>query len=153
MPRVTPAEHFRRHQFLRMLWTEPGLDELFALLPVQAQWEIHKYYQPDADLTAADFEVNHLGLNQIQPQLAHLAGRHFHMLESAFIQLSRNYGADSQQIRKAVGQDIHRQYVTKHPDSKVSISVIANPEPDAQKLARALLSLAIHQKRDETTKP
>ena len=125
-----------------MLWTEPGLDECFALLSVRAQQEIHRYYQPNVDLTEDDFEACRQAIYRTDPQLTHQAGKHFHLLESTFIHLSRNCGASGQQIRQAVTCATHKQYKAKHPDSKISLSFIANPEPDAQKLARAFIQLA-----------
>lgn len=128
-----------------MIWTDPGLQGLFGPLTVEVQWQLHEYYQPSLDLDEASLTRLRTELDQPKPSLAHQAGKHFKLLESTFIRLSREYGATSQQIRRAVSNVTHQQYKSKHPNSKVSLSAIANPDPDARRLARAFIALAIHQ--------
>lgn len=151
MPRVTNSEHYRRHRFLQMLWREPGLDIFFALLPTPAQWQLHSYHQPDVDLDQASFTDQRLVIDHRDPALAHTAGKHFKLLESAFVAASREFGVDKNQMNRAVLAAAARNNSPIRPakrggkagraPSPVHIAVIAKP-PDAGHVSRVFWRLA-----------
>jgi hypothetical protein len=130
-----------------MIWTEPGLSSLFALLPLQAQWDLHDYYQPDQELDEAAFNQSRAELDRSRPYLIHQAGKHFRVLESTFVKLSRDYGVDPEQMSRAINYATHQQARSRDPHSKVTLSFVAKPL-NPRKLARVFIQLALHQARD-----
>jgi hypothetical protein len=70
------------------------------------------------------------------PSLCHVAGKHFKLLESAFVAASRAYGADEQQMRRAI-----TAATAKLNSRGIRISVIAKPL-DAEQVARVFMRLS-----------
>lgn len=142
MPRVTNSEHYRRHQFLQMLWREPGLDVFFSLIGTTAQWRLHDYYQPDKDLDEADFNRHRKAVDRDNPLLTHVVGKNFRTIESAFVVVSREFGVDQNQMCRAIAAATSRSgRRTAARSSSVHVSVIAN-SPDPRRVARVFLRLA-----------
>jgi hypothetical protein len=153
MPRVTSLEHYRRHRFLQMLWREPGLDIFFALLLTPAQWQLHEYYQPDEDLDELEFSQQRGSIDRRHPTLCHVAGKHFKLIESAFIAASREFGANEAQMNRAVmGSmvNLRSRGKARISPSSTQIAFIANPL-NAQKMACIYLRLAAHEQDKRPT--
>lgn len=155
MSRVTLAEHYRRHQFVRMLFDETKLQVLFALVDPGKQYELHDYYATDKDFDEGEYEAYRRDRDLVDPSLANRAGKHFKAVEDAFIEASRRLGVTDEQRRRAVeASGVQSQYVAQrsHSNSRTpgrparnrnfSIVAIAKPTPDFQKLARALIAEA-----------
>ncbi len=163
MPRITPKEQYRRHEFLRMLLEDPSLHIFFGLLSINAQMEIHQFYKSSLDMTESEF-IDHVKYqNQIDPSLRHRAGKHYKFLEEAFVIASRAYGADDKMIIEAVSNcasKIHSSHdksneskrmtapsktgdmAAKKRRSSVSVIPIVRAEIDVEKLGRVLIKLA-----------
>lgn len=163
MPRVTSSEQFRRHRFVRMLFLEPGMHVLFALLSFRDQQTLHLYYATDDDLNEREFGERRRELDRRHPSLSHRAGRCFRVLERAFIEASRAHGVTKEQMRQAV--ELHhqrqgvqrpsprRQGASRQSSRDVVVLPVARPTPDSRKLAVALTELArlqLAQKRART---
>lgn len=161
MPRITNQEHYRRHCFLRMLWCDPGLNIFFALLSVSAQWQLHEYYRPAEDLNEAEFKRHCQAIVTKAPQLRHVVGKHFKVIEDLFVAASKAFGVDQAQMRQAVAMAIacndktlnrpkpkDQTRSSRSGSSNIGIAAIAKPL-DIDKLGTAFLILAGHMTREK----
>lgn len=108
MPRVTPSTHYQRYTFLRAAWLE--FPKLYVLLPLEAQWQVHEFYQPSQEFTQDELTAHIKALSETKPALVHQVGKHFRLLETVFTVISeqlditkedgyRMLGAAVQQIK------------------------------------------------------
>ncbi|PPI07380.1 hypothetical protein [Rathayibacter sp. AY1B8] len=154
MPRVDSAEHFRRHQFLRLVFQDQSLQIFFALLDLTKQFDIHEYYATDRDYGEQEFLEHRKELDVKHPSMRNEVGKSFKLIEGAFITASRAHGVTDEQREEIVRR--HRSpppaYASvseaKQHDSKrgggassnVTIVPIAQ-RIDKKKLVRAILAL------------
>lgn len=153
MPRVPHSEHFRRHQFLRLVFQDQSLQIFFALLDLTKQFDLHEYYATDRDYGEQEFLEHRKELDATHP-MRNEVGKSFKLIESAFITASRAHGVMDEQREEIVRR--HRTpppaYASvseaKQHDSKrgggassnVTIVPIAQ-RIDKKKLVRAILAL------------
>lgn len=156
MPRVTDAEHYRRHQQLHLIYAEPGHRSLFGLLSFNHQLELHRYYQPQRIMTRVEFRRHSDKLAVTAPSLVNRAGKHFGRIEAAYIHSSNsrrtNYSPPIR-ARHVATSSVRGVRVPlalrQRPSDAVRISVIAHAEPDPAALARAFLMLAEYQRKSD----
>lgn len=154
MTRVSCAEYYRRHCFVRMLFSEPALQIFFTVLNMNKQWELHQYYATDHDFSELEFLEHRRELDKRSPSLGHRAGKHFKVLECAFIEASRAQGFTRQQMKQAV--TVHSSATMlprgRRPVSTSLVAALPVVKPlDADKLAKVLIALARHQQQQATS--
>ncbi|WP_146076534.1 hypothetical protein [Rathayibacter sp. AY1A7] len=153
MPRITSSEHFRRHQFLRLVFQDQSLQVFFALLDLTKQFDIHEYYATDRDYGEQEFLEHRKELDVKHPSMRNEVGKSFKLIEGAFITASRAHGVTDEQRKEIVRR--HRSpppaYASvaeaKEHDSKrgggassnVTIVPIAQ-RIDKKKFARAVIA-------------
>ena len=102
---------------------ESGLQVLFGLLTVSAQWELHDYYQTDQHLDEMEFLALRKQADLASPSLVSRLGKHFRVIERAFVTVSRQHGMSETDIRLAVAAAIRESDVgdriraDQHPKS------------------------------------
>lgn len=154
MSRVTNEEHFRRHQFLRLVFQDQSLQIFFALLDLTRQFDIHEYYATDRDYDEQEFLEHRKELDSTHPSMRNEVGKSLKLIEGAFITASRAHGVTDEQREEIVRR--HRSSApayasvseAKQHDSKrgggassnVTIVPIAQ-RIDKKKLVRAILAL------------
>lgn len=132
MPRVTQHEQYKRHLFLRILWTDQFGQDVFGRLRAGGQWKVHTFYQPDEELNLADFKEHLRKVNQEQPQLRHVAGKLFHRLQDEFAASERR-----RQLKPETVDPIKRKTSGQLKYSNVVVYGIVRPKPDLHKLLQA----------------
>lgn len=125
MPRITKQQYLDRHHLLRKDSLEASVR--LGNLTTTQQWALHAYYLPRQDLTDQEL-LDHRGLVTAQrPSLPNTAGKAFAALQT---------GRASGIIRDPV------IIKGKMRGSRISVRAMARPEPDVEKLAKALLYVA-----------
>jgi len=164
MPRVPHGEHFRRHQFLRLVFQDQSLQIFFALLDLTKQFDVHEYYATDRDYGEQEFLEHRKELDATHPTMRNEVGKSFKLIEGAFITASRAHGITDEQREEIVRR--HRSpapaYASvseaKQHDSKrgggsssnVTIAPIAQ-RIDKKKFVRAVLATYVGRWRTQTT--
>jgi hypothetical protein len=131
-------EFYRRHLALKGAWDNGR--RFYAELPAHAQWDLHAYYQPSKDLTREMLLKHRRTVAKERPELAAGADRAFKALclvEQNELEVARQRAANPAPPAKI-------------PKSQRTIRVrgLVHPEPDAQKLAFALIELAEQMRHD-----
>lgn len=130
-----------------MLFDDPGLQVLFALLPTPQQWDLHDYYRTNGRLDEQEFLAVRRATDTASPSLAHRAGKSFRIIEDAFVAVSR---MSDQDIRTAVAHAVQSSTPpsgAKAPQAashEVRVVPIAKPL-DVERVARAFIALAMFQ--------
>jgi hypothetical protein len=141
MPRLNNAEYYKRHRFLNYLWQH--FQNLYALLPIEQQYDLHNFYRPDWYTTnKADLVAYQKGIKKADPGLSARASRAYVRLEQAY----RTVIANGR--RKAQSKPLP----AKHRKLKrVTIRPVVRPEPDWDKFAYALLQyVRTNAEREQT---
>jgi hypothetical protein len=151
MPRITINQQYRRYSLLRLLWIDAP--KIYSLLRPAQQWELHEFYQSSRHVDFDEFELHISNLQTSSPSLCSRAGKHFRVLETAYLKL-RSQGVDlSDQIAfsqaltprliesgtATIGQ-VKSNRTTK--PRHISVTSVARPEPNLRLLARAYLGMA-----------
>jgi hypothetical protein len=147
MPRLSNALFLDRHRFLRKMWLE--CDELYSILEVNQQWEVHRFYQPSKELTDEELVAHRKATTKAEPRLPAIAGRHFALLYQSFRVAYAYAEGDEMRFRSAISQMSRQRPSHMTGKRQIWIRAVANPEPDLQKLASALIDLALHQAAEE----
>lgn len=143
MPRLSNELYIDRHRFLRKMWLE--CDELYSILEVNQQWEVHRFCQPSKELSEEELIAHRKAVTKEQPGLPAIAGRHFALLYQSFRVAFEYAKGDEMRFRRAISQ-MSRQRPPRLPGKRnVWVRSVANPEPDMRKLASALVDLALSQ--------
>lgn len=118
MPRLNRSQYFIRHGLLSYLWETHR--QLFSLLSPTAQLELHRFFLPTVDIEEHELASYRDYINRREPSLAHKAGKHF---------------KEFTRPRPEVAEIISKS-------KKFELRPIMKPDPDFQKLARALIAVA-----------
>jgi hypothetical protein len=135
MPRLTPKQYLKAHDQLRRFWLHN--DMVFGALSSAEQYQIHDYFQPSKDLSDLELLAHRDRITKERPSLPHQAGRALAKLRDAAAVLS------VRRLRMAkapAGAKVRRQ-----GNRHLTVRAVVKPEPDMQKLARALVMLAEHR--------
>ncbi len=130
MPRLTFNDYLNQRAFLRLAWEE--FDQLYSLLAPDQQWALHRYYQPITGDSEEFLKRYRASITKKEPSLPARAGR-------LYAQLHRVYEAS---VEAAKAKPAPPRERLKSASRKVRVRAVVRPEPDAQKLARALLEVA-----------
>jgi hypothetical protein len=118
VPRLNRSQYFIRHGLLSYLWETHR--QLFSLLSPTAQLELHRFFLPTVDIEEHELASYRDYINRREPSLAHKAGKHF---------------KEFTRPRPEVAEIISKS-------KKFELRPIMKPDPDFQKLARALIAVA-----------
>lgn len=121
MPRLNRSTYFIRHGLLSYMWdTHP---QLFSLLSPTAQLELHRFFLPTVDIEEHELASYRDYINQLEPSLAHKAGKHF-----------KEFTTPRPEVAEVIAKS-----------KSFELRPIMKPEPDLQMLARAFVKLAEQQ--------
>jgi hypothetical protein len=128
MPRLNNDRYIRRHRWLRQLW----LQQLtaFSWLRPNQQWDIHDYYRPSEELTREQLLEDRQEIARKRPGLAQRASKALLILAGR---------APSPKLP-----------VSKAGKRQIMVRALVRPQIDIERLARAFVSMANQQAREET---
>jgi hypothetical protein len=129
------------------MWLE--CDELYSILEVNQQWEVHRFYQPSKELSEKELIAHRKAVTKEQPGLPATAGRHFALLYQSFRVAYAYADGDEMRFRSAISQMSRQRPPHQTGKRQVWVRAVANPEPDLAKLASALVDLALYQAAEE----
>jgi len=134
MPRLTNTDYYQRYRFIRHIWRY--YQNLFALIPIELQYDLHNFYQPDRDLTKAELITYRKDIKHEDPGLPARASKAYVRLHQAY----ENVIADTKNKQAQKEQTPHSR---KHRKIKhLSVRAVVRPEPDWNRFAYALLQHA-----------
>lgn len=140
MPRLTFKDYLEHRAFLKLAWEE--FDQLYSLLPVDQQWQLHDYYQPLHSYTEDELREHRAHITKTNPSRPAQAGRHYAKLHRVYETALRMAQQDHRAERRA--------RTPAAPGSRrVTVRAVARPEPDLHKLSLALIALAREMARGE----
>lgn len=145
MPRINSAEHYKRYQFLHTAWSE--FSQLFGLLKLHEQWQLHEFYQPSKYLTKSELIEHIKSISREQPALVHQAGKHVRVLQRVFQAAAQLQGqsAPTNYVLEQAMRGHHQKTPATQPDKdgrRYTTRAIARPELDVALFAKALILLA-----------
>ena len=143
MPRVTQCEQYKRHLFLRTVWSDPSKQAYLAVLSTKEQWKLHAFYQPSEELTLKQFRDHLRTIQQGHSQLRHITGKLYRRVERAVAHHGQRPARQKRQARNRVS--------ARRSGTIVAYGVV-RPKPDLNKLLKALIQMA-REKQDEDEKP
>jgi hypothetical protein len=137
MPRLTDRHYLKVHKQLKQYWCH--LDIVYGYLTSTEQWQLHDYFQPSKDLSETELLQHRRGISNQRPNLPHQAGR-------ALAKLQTRAAHHALQRVRLAGQPAGKKTSSKrHPG--VRVLAVVKPEPDLERLARALWLSAMDQER------
>lgn len=134
MPRVTQREQYKRHLFLRRIWTDVFSQDAFADLSVNEQWKMHTFYRPDEVLVFPAFKEHLKRIKREQPELCHVVGKLYIRLQAAFVTAEVRRGTPAVPTTPGPKRRLRRE--------DAPLRVIARPKPDIDKLIQAIRMMA-----------
>ena len=139
MPRLTNTQFINRHKDLYSIWHD-GPKELFAILSTNDQWKVHRYYQSSKDLTDQQLIEHRVSITKTEPSLPHQASRGYSRMHQAEV-TARKMSTNQQSFHRAIRQQIpgHVHEISNDRFRNIRVIGIARPEPDLERLARALI--------------
>lgn len=131
MPRTTDNQYIFAHTWLRELWLNDR--GTFAQLSYADQRYLHAYFQPDKDWTASELIAFRRQVTWEHVGLPQSAGRAVSKLQRA---------VSGEEVHTPAMLMIEGRHRRAHA---ITVRGVARPEPDLQRLARALLQYAKDQ--------
>lgn len=147
MPRVTQREQYKRHLFLRTIWTDFGKHAYLTVLSPKEQRTLHAFYRPSEELTLKQFRDHLQVIHRDHPQLCHISGKLYRRIERAVAQHTQGLAE-----RHAQMQTPTRRKIPARRGSAVVVYGIVRPKPDLNKLLKALIQMA-REEHAEDEKP
>jgi hypothetical protein len=149
MPRLSNDRYLERHYFLKKDWIE--FEELYCVLTVSEQWDLHAFYQPSKVLKDEDLLYHRQLISKERPSLPAQTGKSFRLMSDICRRAYQYANGDDMKFRKAIASLTPSRAATDYDNGKHSfrITAIANPEPDYKQLARALIAVAEAQARQK----
>lgn len=148
MPRLSNKDYLEYAHWLRDIWTSP-YQKLFGVLSVNDQWDIHAYFQPNKDWTDEERLNHRLKISKEQPTLPAIASKHLLKLNQIYASALIYSKGDSGQFSAYLTQYIPASKPDKR-GRRLHIFPVARPEPDLDKLAQALIDIAIQETQAKT---
>jgi hypothetical protein len=135
MPRLSNTEYLHMRQFLRDHWRSN--QALFSTLSPNDQWLLHAYFRPSEALTNQALLQHRADITEKRPGLPQQAGRAYAKFCAQAAALART------RAKQPVPAS------TRHRGAyNLSVQSVVRPEPDVQKLVKALIQMAeIEQRR------
>lgn len=143
MPRLTNPIYTRIHHYLRRYWVEDP--QVYSLLAPSEQWDIHAFFQPYVEWRDEELVEYRKRISKERPSLPQRAGRALRRFDWAVSELAR---------LRALEAGLTAEERKKHKAKSIHVYPLMRPEPDFQKIARALIRLAEEKvKRDAKSHP
>jgi hypothetical protein len=139
MPRITTQQYLARRVFLKRAWNE--FPAIFVLLRPNQQRALHAYFRPTEDWTDEQARAHRLDISKAQPSLPARAGKYF----TELIDFAE---AAAKRAKQTAAEDPPRARVPAS-QRKLRVRALMRPEPDAKKLAYALIQHVRKQQEDE----
>jgi hypothetical protein len=148
MPRLSTQLYLQRHHFLRKAWTE-GAKSIFAVVPAHLQWDVHKFYQPDHQLTDGGLIEHRRAVSKSASSLPQRVSRAFLRIQDAFDTANAAFETAGHDAR-VFDQTLSRYFpATTNGKRIIRVAAIARPEPDYDRLVGVLLDMARRQLAEE----
>lgn len=138
MPRLTRRDYIAHHNFLKQIWDQHS--ELFAVLPVKQQWEVHRYYQLSHDLSEEQLVDHRKTIEREDPSLPQRASKAYARLDRAFRYAFEASKGDEAAFREAVNHFIPGKSIV-HGKRRIRVGAVVKPEINLERFARALIEL------------
>lgn len=139
MPRLTHPTYCAQHKFLSRVWVE-NRGSWSHLFPGE-QWGSARLLRPDASVLRRGVAGDRQKITALHPSLPQRAGRALKKRELA-------YAAEIALTRERAAHPAPVEPVKKKRQSKdqvIRVTSLVHPEPDIQKLVKALIALAKEQ--------
>lgn len=134
MPRRTNHDYLLQRHFLCELW-KTNDSVAFAVLPGQAQHDLHDFYAPSISMTD-EYAVTHRArMTKTFPSLPQTAGRAFEALRA------HQEGQPNQLVDRHLANTVATAKVGRHV-RRVRVLGVSRPEIDIYHLAHALYTLS-----------
>jgi hypothetical protein len=145
VPRLTNDKYYDRHRFLCLAWKE--FPALYTILPPTAQWDIHRFYKPTADITKEELLAYRKQVSKDYPSLPNRAGQYFSRMYVLFRVAFESGQGDIRKFHGAIREaQPGRNHTPALPKTRrIHVASIVNPEIDLHRLARALIDLESQQ--------
>jgi hypothetical protein len=140
VPRLTNKEYLARHKVLRTFWIK--YQDLYAVVSVPLQWDIHRFYQPAKDMTDPELTQHRATVTAEEPSLPNRASKAAQRLFNVFHQAKAVAGTDSEKLVRFIRSAGQASTAPAKVGSGVRVTTVATPEPDYDRLASALMALA-----------
>jgi hypothetical protein len=136
MPRLTHHTYCAQHRSLREVWLDdqPAWSELSA----NEQWDLHDFFSPTRELSAYELKEFRQKMTAADPSLPQRAGRALKKLELA--RAVRTSAAEARPAQPVSVDKPKRKY--KSAERRISVKSLVHPEPNVERMAKALLALA-----------
>jgi hypothetical protein len=138
MPRLTYSTYSAQHDVLHELWVRSD-GRAFAVISPIEQWYLHEFFAVTITLSADGLREHRQLVTKHDPSLPHRAGRALKKLNERLAVEAEQSEATS--VVAGIQAPWRRTYC-KNTDRVIRVKSVVHPEPDAEKLARALLDLA-----------
>ena len=136
MPRLTHDTYCTQHRLVREAWLTDRPAPA-RLLPNE-QWDLHDFFAPVYDFTDDELREYRQKITALDPSLPQRAGRALKKLEAA--RKGRAVAAQTRATAKPASDGPKRK--AKAADRKISVKSLVHPEPNMDRLAKALLEMA-----------
>lgn len=139
MPRLTRRDYITRHNFLKQIWAHHS--ELFAVLPVKQQWEVHRYYQLSHGLSEEQLVDYRKTIEREEASLPQRASKAYAQLDRVFRYAFEVSEGDGAKFRETVNRFTADKSVG-HGKKRLRVGAVVKPEPDLERFSKALVELA-----------
>ena len=139
VPRLTNNEYLARHTVLRTFWLK--YQDLYAVVSVPLQWDIHRFYQPAKDMTEPELIQHRATVTAEEPSLPNRASKTAQRLFNIFHQAKAMAGDDNDKLLRFIRSAGQASKAPAKAGHGVRVTTVATPEPDYGRLASALLAL------------
>jgi hypothetical protein len=135
VPRLTAVQYYHAHKQLRRIWLHK--QGVFAELSAAEQRQMHDPFRPSHEHPKPDLLRHRDDLTKARPGLPHQAVKAYaKLIQLAAAHAARVAHAKLHPARTGGGARQHRRV------TGVSVKAVVRPEPDAHKLARAIIAAA-----------
>lgn len=140
VPRLTNKEYLARHKVLRRFWLE--YQDLYVVVSVPLQWDIHRFYQPAKVLTDPELIEHRATVTAEEPSLPNRASKAAQRLFNIFHQARAMAGGDTNKLLRLIRSAGHASPAPAKAGHGIRVTTVATPGPDYERLASALMALA-----------
>lgn len=130
MPRLTDSHYLEIHHHVRRVWLEDP--HPLSALSANEQWDIHRYFAPDADLSDDELLVHRRRVTRFEPNTPARAGR-------AYGKLLRAIDAEEKFVP---APRFPRKKYQRGEAGLLTVRAVVRPKLDVEQLARALIEIA-----------
>jgi len=141
MPRLTNKQYLARRAFLTKAWNE--FPTVFVMLDPNQQLALHAYYQPSKDWTTDEALAHRQAITKRRPSLPAQTGKYFNQLcgwvdevAELAVKEQANSTPPAPRVRVPAGKR-----------GPLRVRSLMKPEPDARRVAFALLGFMKEQHR------